>query len=404
MAQQPSLRTTLRLARLRFGPYQMIQFECPQCATSIRVKDEAAGRRGQCKNCDAVITVPDVQTKTSEPQQVGGRDWLPPPLPPGAADEWDVADPWDAEEPAVPDEPPETGRPKKKRRKRKSATRWKYAGRSLTSFYITALVAIVTQRVVAASIVGIIPLLVFGLGNHRILLFVGALGSLAIVCGAMYRMWSLREHLPIWALLLAFYSIAIAFALAGIAAGGTQSSLTAAMGLFQTGMLLAAIASLLCIPVTMMGWIDSLFAPAPAQRFAAIGIISMMTAVGSLVAGIILGSRPAPAIVAVSLGIGGITGLFGTFLCFVFYLRAIVAEVLGEKYVTHINEYMWTAIVCACISAIIMALPYLAEPRVRAQLAPLAALPCLALGIHVNSLLFDNLGTLRERLDRMLNS
>ncbi len=36
----------------------MIEFECPNCGTEIKAPDSAAGKRGKCKSCEQVITVP----------------------------------------------------------------------------------------------------------------------------------------------------------------------------------------------------------------------------------------------------------------------------------------------------------------------------------------------------------
>ena len=39
----------------------MIEVKCPQCGTTMRVKDEAAGRTGRCKQCNAPVVVPSPQ-------------------------------------------------------------------------------------------------------------------------------------------------------------------------------------------------------------------------------------------------------------------------------------------------------------------------------------------------------
>lgn len=36
----------------------MIDFVCPNCGNEIHAQDSAAGKRGKCKSCDQVITVP----------------------------------------------------------------------------------------------------------------------------------------------------------------------------------------------------------------------------------------------------------------------------------------------------------------------------------------------------------
>jgi hypothetical protein len=42
---------------------------CPDCAKSIEVKDEHAGKKFRCKQCGGVVTVPDVTAAT------GGDEW-----------------------------------------------------------------------------------------------------------------------------------------------------------------------------------------------------------------------------------------------------------------------------------------------------------------------------------------
>ena len=42
----------------------MIQFDCPHCGQALKVKDDAAGRRGKCKFCTESINVP---TRTPSP-------------------------------------------------------------------------------------------------------------------------------------------------------------------------------------------------------------------------------------------------------------------------------------------------------------------------------------------------
>lgn len=36
-----------------------IEFVCPTCGKTLKLRDEAAGKRGRCPQCQAVITVPD---------------------------------------------------------------------------------------------------------------------------------------------------------------------------------------------------------------------------------------------------------------------------------------------------------------------------------------------------------
>src|SRR5215471_4283904 len=54
-----------------------ISVTCPNCETTLRVKDEAAGKKVRCKECQKVISVPAADGG-------GGADWdgLPEPPPP----------------------------------------------------------------------------------------------------------------------------------------------------------------------------------------------------------------------------------------------------------------------------------------------------------------------------------
>ena len=36
----------------------VIEFSCPHCGRELKLKDEAAGKRGRCPGCRNVITVP----------------------------------------------------------------------------------------------------------------------------------------------------------------------------------------------------------------------------------------------------------------------------------------------------------------------------------------------------------
>ena len=58
-----------------FGRYRtmdanrhMIRFNCPHCEKSIRVKGEAAGRKGKCPGCGQTVRVP-VAPQPAEPQR-----------------------------------------------------------------------------------------------------------------------------------------------------------------------------------------------------------------------------------------------------------------------------------------------------------------------------------------------
>lgn len=43
----------------------MIEFVCPNCGSEIQAQDSAAGKRGKCKSCDQVITVPSTESPGS---------------------------------------------------------------------------------------------------------------------------------------------------------------------------------------------------------------------------------------------------------------------------------------------------------------------------------------------------
>ncbi len=42
-----------------------IQFHCPNCHAQLKLKDQYAGRRGQCPQCQAMIVVPAIATAAS---------------------------------------------------------------------------------------------------------------------------------------------------------------------------------------------------------------------------------------------------------------------------------------------------------------------------------------------------
>lgn len=52
----------------------MIEFACHACGRSMRVQDAAAGKRGKCKDCGAVVTIPQAQA-------VAAQTVVVPPLP-----------------------------------------------------------------------------------------------------------------------------------------------------------------------------------------------------------------------------------------------------------------------------------------------------------------------------------
>src|SRR5262249_34317124 len=54
----------------------MIEFGCPSCGTTLRVKDELAGRTGKCPKCQAKTRVPDSARAVDTSKTVS-----PPPIP-----------------------------------------------------------------------------------------------------------------------------------------------------------------------------------------------------------------------------------------------------------------------------------------------------------------------------------
>jgi len=57
----------------------MIEFSCPKCLHPIQVQDEAAGKKGKCKQCGASITVPTLEEET---EAISSLPDLPPSPPP----------------------------------------------------------------------------------------------------------------------------------------------------------------------------------------------------------------------------------------------------------------------------------------------------------------------------------
>lgn len=55
----------------------MILFNCPHCNSAIKVSDEAAGKKGQCRTCSKTIHVP--QTTASQMKVSGGPEKVVPP-------------------------------------------------------------------------------------------------------------------------------------------------------------------------------------------------------------------------------------------------------------------------------------------------------------------------------------
>lgn len=53
-----------------------IEFDCPACEATIRVKDEAAGKKGRCPKCKALLLIPD-----PGPPEVDELEGLPDPEP-----------------------------------------------------------------------------------------------------------------------------------------------------------------------------------------------------------------------------------------------------------------------------------------------------------------------------------
>ena len=50
-----------------------IEFKCPHCQTPLVAKDDQAGTRGKCPNCQKVITVPSAKPEDKETQQGEGE-------------------------------------------------------------------------------------------------------------------------------------------------------------------------------------------------------------------------------------------------------------------------------------------------------------------------------------------
>lgn len=64
-----------------------IQFKCGQCGQTLKVGDNAAGKRAKCPKCQSVVSIPEISDETADLGPV------PPPPPPGkpnaGGDEWD---------------------------------------------------------------------------------------------------------------------------------------------------------------------------------------------------------------------------------------------------------------------------------------------------------------------------
>jgi predicted Zn finger-like uncharacterized protein len=39
----------------------MIDFQCPECKSSFRTKDEFAGKKAKCRNCGSLILIPEIE-------------------------------------------------------------------------------------------------------------------------------------------------------------------------------------------------------------------------------------------------------------------------------------------------------------------------------------------------------
>lgn len=57
----------------------MIEFKCSNCGKQLRVKDDAAGKKGKCPQCGTELTVPEAEFVEL---QAADRLAAPPPLPP----------------------------------------------------------------------------------------------------------------------------------------------------------------------------------------------------------------------------------------------------------------------------------------------------------------------------------
>ncbi len=64
-----------------------IQFKCGQCGQTLKVGDNAAGKRAKCPKCQSVVSIPEV---SAESPDLGPVPPPPPqPKPDSAGDEWD---------------------------------------------------------------------------------------------------------------------------------------------------------------------------------------------------------------------------------------------------------------------------------------------------------------------------
>lgn len=48
----------------------MIQFDCPQCGKTLKVKDSLSGKRGKCPHCNSAVEVPAKSEVAAEPQDI----------------------------------------------------------------------------------------------------------------------------------------------------------------------------------------------------------------------------------------------------------------------------------------------------------------------------------------------
>jgi hypothetical protein len=95
----------------------MIAFACPHCEKKLRVRDELAGKKGQCPNCSRSITIPNTAAVMTPQAAALAGDLAedatlpPPPPPPAVPSEIPTLPPADHDEQARTDTQAEAPRP-----------------------------------------------------------------------------------------------------------------------------------------------------------------------------------------------------------------------------------------------------------------------------------------------------
>lgn len=90
-----------------------IEFDCPVCATSVRVPDAAAGKKGKCPRCETIVRVPVIEipapsgSSAPAPPSPPSQPSVPSPAP--AVEDEDARPAWlrkgQSTEPRTPDDP-----------------------------------------------------------------------------------------------------------------------------------------------------------------------------------------------------------------------------------------------------------------------------------------------------------